>query len=165
MRGHLPLHELLVPALLGRLAQGQRGTDEEHACHHRVEDLVRKEVEQSDADRDGDDDVHGEGGSRAEPDDGRPTRVDMTKDANIVLSGSSPRKMIGKTAKTTANCTGTFLSIPNVTVRRLQRRRAGALSDLTTRLVEKGLPVMVKIVSSSHWRQRSNNSSETGSHP
>src|SRR6202012_4876587 len=44
---------------------------------------------------------------------GRP-RVDMTRDANIVLSGSSPMKMIGKTAKTTAKSTGPFLSPPNV---------------------------------------------------
>ena len=35
---------------------------------------------------------------------GRP-RVDITSEANIVLSGSSPKKMIGKTATTTASCT------------------------------------------------------------
>ena len=40
---------------------------------------------------------------------GRP-RVDMTKEANIVLSGSSPKKMIGYTATMTASCTPTFLS-------------------------------------------------------
>ncbi len=44
---------------------------------------------------------------------GRP-RVERTRDANIVLSGSSPRKMIGKTAKTTSSCTGPFLSDSNV---------------------------------------------------
>ncbi len=32
----------------------------------------------------------------------------------MVLSGSSPKKMIGKTATTTASCTTTFLSRPNV---------------------------------------------------
>ncbi len=50
---------------------------------------------------------------------GRP-RVDMTNDANIVLSGSSPKKMIGKTATMTSSCTATFLSrfwVPNVACR------------------------------------------------
>src|SRR5580704_3495538 len=37
-------------------------------------------------------------------------RVDNTRDANMVLSGSSPMKMIGKTATTTAKFTLTFLA-------------------------------------------------------
>ncbi len=44
---------------------------------------------------------------------GRP-RVDITNDANIVLSGSSPRKMIGNTAMATAGCTGSFLTASTV---------------------------------------------------
>ena len=44
-------------------------------------------------------------------DNGLP-RVDMTSEANMVLSGSSPTKMMGKTAAMIAMCTVTFLAGP-----------------------------------------------------
>ena len=43
----------------------------------------------------------------SQTENGRP-RVDMTMEANIVLSGSSPRKMIGKTAAAMAMFTLSF---------------------------------------------------------
>ena len=39
-------------------------------------------------------------------------RVDMTSEANMVLSGNSPMKMIGKTATMMAKFTATFLAGP-----------------------------------------------------
>ena len=86
VRGHLPLHDLLVLALLGRLAHRQRRTEEEHARHDGVEHLVGQEVEQGDADGDGDDDVHHEGGGGAEPHEGRatPSRHDQGREHRLV---------------------------------------------------------------------------------
>jgi hypothetical protein len=74
---------------------------------------VGKDVQQQDTYGGGDHHVHGERRGRAEPEaNGRP-RVAMTREANMVLSGSSPRKITGKTAAATARLTLALISPPS----------------------------------------------------
>ena len=65
---------------------------------------MRQQVEEADADGRRDDDVHEERARRPEPHRGACPRDASTSDANIDLSGSSPRKITGNTASTIDRC-------------------------------------------------------------
>ena len=83
---------------------------EEHRSHDHIHRPVRQDAEQGHADRHGDHHVDEKApAAPSQTENGLP-RVDNTRDANMVLSGSSPMKMIGKTATTTAKFTLTFLA-------------------------------------------------------
>jgi hypothetical protein len=86
------------PLLVTCLADGKAGAHEKHCGDDDHKHSVGKDVKQRHSYGGGDGDVDDEGGRRpSQTAPGRP-RVDMTREANIVLSGSSPRKMTGNTA-------------------------------------------------------------------
>jgi hypothetical protein len=81
-------------------AEREAGPGEECQGDREFHGPVGKDVQQQDTY--GDHHGHGERRGRAQPDGEGTARVAMTREASMFLSGSSPRKITGKTAATTA---------------------------------------------------------------
>ena len=117
-----PRHQILFFPLLGGLPHKPARAAQEHHRHDAIQDPVRDQVEQRHPDGGGDDHVHDERRRGTQPHRKWLARVDRTSEANMVLSGSSPMKMIGNTAAATARFT---MSLPAGLRRRLLDSRRG----------------------------------------
>lgn len=101
VRCNLGLDDLLLTVIstsfFRDFTQGEQGTGKEDARDETFDRPMRHNPEQDDTDRYGDHDVNDEGAGRSKPyRQGLPS-CRQHKRGNIVLSGSSPRKMIGNT--------------------------------------------------------------------